>query len=87
MGFFKLSVYIKINAIIIIGTTTIAPEIKYITTKNITTNGRSIIAATVEDVKKWKQESRGVMRLMIGLLLIAMGWLLIFIANGTLNFG
>ncbi len=38
-------------------------------------------------VKRWKQESRGVMRLAIGLLLIAMGWLLILIANGTINFG
>ena len=38
-------------------------------------------------VKKWKQESRGTMRLMIGLLLVAMGWLLILIANGTINFG
>ena len=38
-------------------------------------------------VKKWKQEARGTMRLFIGLLLIAMGWLLILIANGTINFG
>ena len=38
-------------------------------------------------VKAWKQESRGVMRLMIGLLLVGLGWLLILIANGTINFG
>lgn len=38
-------------------------------------------------VKKWKQESRGTMRLAIGLLLIGMAWLLILIANGTINFG
>ncbi|MDO8642437.1 MAG: hypothetical protein Q7R76_02490 [Candidatus Woesearchaeota archaeon] len=38
-------------------------------------------------VKKWKQESRGMMRLAIGLMLIAMGWLLMLIANGTINFG
>lgn len=38
-------------------------------------------------VKAWKQETRGVMRLMIGLLLIGLGWLLILIANGTINFG
>jgi cytochrome c biogenesis protein CcdA len=38
-------------------------------------------------VKKWKQESRGFMRLMIGLLLISMGWLLMLIANGSINFG
>ncbi len=39
------------------------------------------------DVKKWKQESRGYMRLAIGVMLVAMGWLLILIANGTINFG
>ena len=38
-------------------------------------------------VKKWKQESRGAMRLAIGLLLVGMGWLLMLIANGTINFG
>jgi cytochrome c biogenesis protein CcdA len=38
-------------------------------------------------VKKWKQESRGYMRLAIGIILVAMGWLLILIANGTINFG
>jgi len=41
----------------------------------------------LHEIKKWKQESRGYMRLFIGLLLIAMGWLLILIANGTINFG
>lgn len=38
-------------------------------------------------LKKWKQDSRGYMRLFIGLTLIALGWLLILIANGTVNFG
>ena len=38
-------------------------------------------------VKKWKQEQKGFMRLMIGLLLVGMGWLLMLIANGTINFG
>lgn len=38
-------------------------------------------------VKKWKQESRDLMRLAIGLLLVGLGWLLILIANGTINFG
>lgn len=41
----------------------------------------------LQSVKKWKQESRGFMRLFIGLLLIALGWILILIANGTINFG
>ncbi|MDP3728105.1 MAG: hypothetical protein Q8R18_01490 [bacterium] len=39
------------------------------------------------NIKKWKQENRGIMRLCIGLLLVAMGWLLILIANGTINLG
>lgn len=39
------------------------------------------------EIKKWKQSNRGYMRLLAGLLLIAMGWLLMFIANGTINFG
>jgi len=41
----------------------------------------------LQEVKQWKQDSRGVMRLAIGLLLIGLGWLLILIANGTVNFG
>jgi cytochrome c biogenesis protein CcdA len=43
--------------------------------------------AKVGSVKKWKEEKKGVMRLFIGLLLVALGWLLILIANGTINFG
>ncbi len=39
------------------------------------------------EIKKWKQDVRGHMRLLIGLTLIAMGWLLILIANGTINLG
>lgn len=49
-----------------------------------------ILVATgvkLQSLKKWKQDSRGYMRLFIGLLLIALGWLLILIANGTVNFG
>ncbi|MEK6821098.1 MAG: GAP family protein [archaeon] len=37
--------------------------------------------------KKWKHENKGYMRLLIGLMLIGMGWLLILISNGTINFG
>ncbi|MBI2667402.1 hypothetical protein HYX17_01370 [Candidatus Woesearchaeota archaeon] len=39
------------------------------------------------EVKKWKQEYRGNMRLFIGLTLIGLGWLLMLIANGTINLG
>ncbi len=38
-------------------------------------------------IKKWKQDNKHYMRLGIGLLLIALGWLLILIANGSINFG
>lgn len=38
-------------------------------------------------IKAWKQAGRGYMRLAAGLLLVAMGWLLMLIANGTINFG
>jgi hypothetical protein len=38
-------------------------------------------------VQKWKEASKGNLRLAIGLLLIAMGWLLILIADGAINFG
>lgn len=41
----------------------------------------------VSNVKKWKEENKGAMRLFIGLTLIGLGWLLILIANGTINFG
>jgi cytochrome c biogenesis protein CcdA len=38
-------------------------------------------------VASWKEESKGTMRLFLGLMLIGLGWLLILIANGTINFG
>lgn len=43
--------------------------------------------ASLGSVKQWKEESKGTMRLFIGLTLVALGWLLILIANGTINFG
>jgi len=41
----------------------------------------------LHEIKHWKEMNKPYMRLFIGLLLIAMGWLLMFIANGTINFG
>lgn len=43
--------------------------------------------AKISAVAKWKEESKGTMRLFMGLLLAALGWILILIANGTINFG
>lgn len=37
-------------------------------------------------IKQWKQDNKHYMRLAIGFLLIGLGWLLILIANGVLNF-
>ena len=41
----------------------------------------------ISDVSKWKEDSKGAMRLFMGLLLVALGWILILISNGTINFG
>jgi len=38
-------------------------------------------------IGKWKENSKGTMRLFMGLLLVSLGWILILIANGTINFG
>ena len=43
--------------------------------------------AKVQDIKRWKQDNRGNMRLAIGLVLILLGWVLILIANGVINIG
>lgn len=43
--------------------------------------------AKLSSIQKWKEDSKGGMRLAIGLLLIALGWILILIANGVINFG
>lgn len=41
----------------------------------------------VVNIKRWKQASRGYIRLITGLILIWLGWMLILIANGTINLG
>ena len=41
----------------------------------------------IQHLKKWKQNNRIYMRLATGALLVVLGWLLILIANGTINFG
>ncbi len=41
----------------------------------------------IHRIKQWKQRNRGYMRLGVGILLIALAWLLMLIANGTINFG
>ncbi|KRT67385.1 MAG: cytochrome c biogenesis protein, transmembrane region [candidate division WWE3 bacterium CSP1-7] len=38
-------------------------------------------------VQKFRMEGRGFMRLLIGMLLVFLGWLLMLIANGTINLG
>lgn len=40
----------------------------------------------ISSVHSWKEEKKGTMRLVLGILLAALGWILIMIANGTINF-
>lgn len=49
--------------------------------------GLAMIGIKVQHMKMWKQTARPYMRLAIGVLLIALGWLLMLIANGTINLG
>lgn len=46
-----------------------------------------LLGAKIQDVKEWKQSNRVYMRLAMGLLMILLGWMLILIANGVINFG
>ncbi len=46
-----------------------------------------VLGTKVEKFHIWKETSKGYMRLAIGLMLIGLGWLLILIANGTINLG
>ena len=39
----------------------------------------------IQNLKRWKQSNRTYMRLSTGIILILLGWLLILIANGTIN--
>ncbi len=39
----------------------------------------------VQNIQRWKQSNKAYIRLLTGLVLIALGWLLILIANGTIN--
>lgn len=39
----------------------------------------------IQSIKRWKQNNRAYMRLAIGAVLVFLGWLLILIANGTIN--
>ncbi len=41
----------------------------------------------ISSVQHWKEERKGAMRLGVGLLLIALGWVIILIANGVINLG
>ncbi len=47
--------------------------------------GMVYTGAKLQNIKRWKMRNRTTMRLGIGILLIFLGWLLILIANGTIN--
>ena len=44
-----------------------------------------LLGTKIQNIQNWKQVNKGFMRLLTGLLLVALGWLLILIANGTIN--
>lgn len=41
----------------------------------------------LQKIKSWKNHNKPYMRLLMGLLLVWLGWMLMLIANGTINFG
>lgn len=41
--------------------------------------------AKLNNIQEWKQNNKANMRYAVGLLLVALGWLLMLIANGTIN--
>ena len=45
----------------------------------------ALFGTKMQDLKRWKNSNKAYMRLAIGLILIALGWLLMLIANGTIN--
>src|SRR3989344_4404185 len=45
----------------------------------------AMVGVKVQHMKMWKHGARPYMRLAIGILLVALGWLLMLIANGTIN--
>ncbi len=45
----------------------------------------ALLGKNIGAVKQWKQEKRKYMRYIMGLIMIALGWLLMLIANGTIN--
>ena len=46
-----------------------------------------VYGVKVSTLTRWKEEAKGKMRLGVGLLLVALGWIVILISSGVLNFG
>lgn len=44
-----------------------------------------MFGSKVQNIQKWKQGNKAYMRLAAGIILIALGWLLMLIANGVIN--
>ncbi len=49
--------------------------------------GAALLGVKISDMQMWKQANKANMRLAIGILLVFLGWMLILIANGTINLG
>jgi cytochrome c biogenesis protein CcdA len=46
-----------------------------------------LLGVKIQNIKLWKHKYRHYMRLATGIILIFLGWLLVLIANGTINLG
>ncbi|MDO8480925.1 MAG: GAP family protein [Nanoarchaeota archaeon] len=44
-----------------------------------------LLGTKIHHIHRWKQSNKALMRLATGLLLVGLGWLLMLIANGTIN--
>src|SRR3989338_1051040 len=49
--------------------------------------GLVLLGVKLHSIKRWKQSNKPLMRLLTGLLLVFLGWLLLLIAAGHINFG
>ncbi len=45
----------------------------------------AVFGVKLQNIQRWKQNNKAYMRLFTGIILILLGWLLILIANGTIN--
>ena len=47
--------------------------------------GLAYFGVKLQSIQGWKQSNKSYMRLATGLIMIGLGWMLMLIANGTIN--